>query len=271
MKYLLYFLVTLPVFSFAQITDSTQRRVRLQGTVNMRDIGGYTTKDGKMVKWKKLYRSADISHLTEADLDTLQQRHITYVVDLRGVNESKSAPDRLDKNTDYILCPAGSDQNLNNWMNQLAALRTGGDSMMKVYYANTTFLADRYKPFFDKLFSLPDQDALLFHCTAGKDRTGIGAALLLYALGVPYQTIENDYLASNIYRKESNAALVEQLVKFKHINQQVAEDVIAVKPGYLQATFDAIKGQFGSVDNFLRGFLGLDDAKLMVLKKKFVQ
>ena len=271
MKYLLYFLLFFPFFSTAQIADSAQRSVKVQGAVNMRDLGGYSTTDGKTVKWGKLYRSADISKLTSADLDTLQERKISYVVDLRGTNESKAAPDKLNANTDYILCPAGSDQNLNEWMNTLMSLQSGGDSMMMVYYSNTTFLADRYKPFFDKLLFLPDEDALLFHCTAGKDRTGIGAALLLYALGVPYKTIEEDYMASNIYRRESNAMMVDQMMKYKHINQQVAEDIISVKPEYLQATFDAINKQYGSVDAFLRGPLALNDAKLTVLKNKFLQ
>ncbi len=228
MKYLVYLFLLYPFFLKAQVTDSTQRILKMQGAVNVRDLGGYTTTEGRMVKWGKLYRSADISKLTDADLDTLQQRRINYIVDFRGTNESKAAPDKMNANTDYTLCPAGSDQNLNDWMTKLTSMQTGGDSMMMVYYSNTTFLADRYKPFFDKLLSLPNNEALLFHCTAGKDRTGIGAALLLYALGVPYQTIKEDYLASNVYRKESNAKMIEQLVTYKHINQHVAEDMVSV-------------------------------------------
>ncbi len=173
MKCIVSLVLFLPLCVAAQIADSTQRSVKVQGAVNVRDLGGYGTKDGKTVKWKKLYRSADISKLTESDLDTLRQRKITYVVDLRGINESKAAPDKLNANTDYILCPAGSDQNLNDWMNKLMSLQNSGDSMM-MYYSNTTFLADRYKSFFNKLLLLPNDQALLFHCTAGKDRTGVG-------------------------------------------------------------------------------------------------
>jgi protein-tyrosine phosphatase len=270
MKYIIILLLC-PLCVTAQITDSAQRCVKVRGAVNMRDLGGYTTKDGKTVKWGKLYRSADLSKLTDADLDTFQQRKIDYIVDLRGTNESKAAPDKMNPNTDYILCPAGSDQNLNDWMVKLASLQSGGDSMMIVYYSNTTYLADRYKPFFDKLLALPDDQALLFHCTAGKDRTGIGAALLLYALGVPYETIIQDYTASNEYRKESNETMVAQMVKYTHVNKQVAEDVVSVKPEYLNATFDAIRKQYGSIDNFLKGPLGLDETKLAMLKSKFLE
>ena len=181
------------------------------------------------------------------------------------------APDRLNPNTNYILCPAGSDQNMSDWMRALSGLHTGGDSMMIVYYSNIKFLTARYKPFFEKLLALPASQALLFHCTAGKDRTGIGAALLLSALGVSHETIVEDYLASNVYRKTSNTKLADQLVQKMHINEQVANDLLSVKKEYLNATFDAINKQYGLVSNFLKGPLGLDETKITLLKKKFLE
>src|ERR1700734_1357612 len=95
--------------AFAQVADSAKRHVVLQGAANFRDMGGYTTTDGHHVKWGEIYRSADISRLTDADLDVLKARRITYDVDLRGHQESAKAPDRVNPNTDYILCSAGSD------------------------------------------------------------------------------------------------------------------------------------------------------------------
>ena len=83
MKLLLNMLLFIPFLSAAQITDSAQRILKVEGAVNMRDLGGYSTIDGKHVKWNMLYRSADISKLTDADLDTLKKRKISYVVDLR--------------------------------------------------------------------------------------------------------------------------------------------------------------------------------------------
>ena len=271
MKYFFPLFLLLPFFANAQVADSAQRVVKLQGAINVRDIGGYATTDGHHVKWDKVYRSADISKLNETDLDTLQQRNISYVVDFRGTNESKAAPDKLNPNTDYILCPAGSDQNMADWMKKLASLQSGGDSMVTAYYSNTEYLAARYKPFFEKLLAVPNNKALLFHCTAGKDRTGIGAALFLYALGVPYETIMNDYLASNVYRKAGNEKMVRQMVEQMHVNEQVAKDVASVKKEYLDATFNAINKQYGSIENFLKGPVGLDDAKMVSLKKKFLE
>src|SRR5580658_2671197 len=137
MRKLLLLLSIFPFAASAQIADSSLRHVPLQGAINFRDLGGYTTGDGRHVKWKVIYRSADISKLTPADLDTLQARHIWYDVDLRGVAESAKAPDRRNPGTDYILCPAGSDST-NTMMQRLAGLGHGGDSLMLAFYSNTT-------------------------------------------------------------------------------------------------------------------------------------
>lgn len=261
----------LPLLVHSQINDSSRRQVSLQGAINFRDLGGYSTHDGRHLKWGKIYRSAEISHLTDQDLSELQKRNIDFVVDLRGTEESKKAPDRLNATTDYILCPAGSDSNLSDWMKSIASLQSGGDSMMEAYYSNTEFLADRYKPLFAKLINLPDGDALMMHCTAGKDRTGIGSALLLYCLGVPYDTILNDYLASNYYRKAENEKMVHSMTQYMHVNEGVARDLASVKKEYLDATFHAIRSKYGSIENFLAGPLQLDGEKIAILKKKFLE
>jgi len=270
-KFILFLLATaLSGSTFAQITDSAKRKVNLQGAVNFRDLGGYTTTDGHHVKWKKIYRSADMSKLTDLDLAELNNRKITFDVDLRGTQESKQAPDRLNPNTDYILCPAGSD-NLNDWMKSVSTLKgNSGDSLMLVFYANSQYFKDRYKPFFDKLLGLPADQSLVFHCTAGKDRTGIAAALLLYSLGVPYNTIVSDYLATGYYRAIENKKTIATMVQYMHIDENVASDMLSVKKEYLDASFTAINKQYGSVDNFLQNEIGLDADKIKTLRKKFL-
>ncbi|HWZ04859.1 MAG TPA: tyrosine-protein phosphatase [Mucilaginibacter sp.] len=272
-KYLLLFAaICLYSISNAQVADSAKRHLVLQGAANFRDLGGYATADGHHVKWGEVYRSADISKLTDADLEILKEKKINYDVDLRGKQESAQAPDKLNPGMDYILCPAGSNNSLNDWMKSIAhAKGTAGDSLMMVYYSKTDSLAARYKPFFAKLLGLPVDQSLVFHCTAGKDRTGIGAALFLYSLGVPYETITSDYLASNYYRKDVNVKMVNQMVKFMHIDPEVASDMAGVKKEDLDATFNAIIKKYGSVDNYLRTEIGLDDAKIATLKKKFLE
>lgn len=261
----------LPFFGFAQIADSSERKVNLAGAVNFRDLGGYETSDGHHVKWRKIYRSADISRLSDGDLDSLEARKILFIVDLRGTDESKKAPDHLRANIDHILCPAGSDSTLTNWMKAISGLKSGGDSMMLAFYAKTDFLADRYKPMFAKLEQLPDRESLLMHCTAGKDRTGIGAALLLYILGVPYATIVNDYTATNYYRQRETEVMVKQMVNGMHIDEGVARAMASAKKEYLDETFQTIIAKYGSMENFIKGPLQLDDEKIALLKSKFLE
>jgi protein-tyrosine phosphatase len=262
--------IALPITLFAQVADSTQRQVKLSGAINCRDLGGYATADGHHVKWKQVYRSAAINKLTDNDLAVFTQRNIDYVVDFRGVQESKTAPDKLNEGTVYTLLPAGSGATQGDWMKAMAQA-TSGDSLMITYYSNTAPLTARYKPFFSELLALPDSSALLFHCTAGKDRTGIGAALFLYALGVPYNTIVNDYIASNTYRKEENEQMVQQMVKMMHVNENVAAAMAGVKKEYLDATFKAITEKYGSVDAFLKNEIGLDEARISLLRNRFLQ
>jgi protein-tyrosine phosphatase len=254
----------------AQVADSAKRKVELQGAVNFRDLGGYTTKDGHHIKWGKVYRSADMSKLTDQDLAELNKRNIAYDVDLRGTQESKQAPDRMNPNTDYILCPAGS-ENVGNMMNSFKNVKGNGDSILINYYSNITPLADRYKPMFGKLLNLPADKSLVFHCTAGKDRTGIGAALILYSLGVPYETIMDDYKATNYYRTAENVKMEKMMVKAMNIDETVAKNVMAANPEYLDATFSQIKKQYGSVDNYLKTQIGLTNDDIKKLKKKFLE
>lgn len=267
---LLFGLILMTASLFAQVADSAKRHVALQGAANFRDLGGYTTTDGHHVKWGEIYRSADISKLTDDDLAVLKGRHITFDVDLRGHQESAKAPDKLNPGTDYVLCPAGSD-GLNDWMKSISHIKgSAGDSLMIAFYDKTDSLALRYKPFFDKLLGLPSGQSLVFHCTAGKDRTGIGAALLLYSLGVPYETIVQDYVATNYYRAAENKKSTAGMQSM-HIDKDVAASMMSAKKEYLDATFTAIKNQYGSIDNYLKTQIGLDDEKIALLKKKFLE
>ncbi len=251
--------------AMASVADTT-RAVAVQGATNFRDLGGYTTRQGTKVKWGKLFRSGELSKLTDKDTALLVKNHITYVVDFRGNDEAAAAKDRLPAKVTYLLLPAGS-ENLGNWMVQLGKLQTA-DSLMESFYSRTDHLKAKYKPFFQALLKQKDTDALLFHCTAGKDRTGVGAALLLYALGVPNETIMDDYLLSNVFRKEENEKMVQGMVKMG-VKEQVAKDMVAVKTNYLAATYQSIVAEYGNIDNFLKTEMGLESADIALLRKKY--
>jgi len=273
----LLFLLLLATPALAQTIPDTvvfnpRRAVTLQGSSNFRDLGGYPAAGGKRVKWGHIYRSADISKLTDADLQALQSRHVALVCDLRGPQEVAQAPDRLPPGARRVELPAGSEKI------DPRAMMSGGknvnrDSLMRAVYTNLSFFPAKYKPMFDELLALPADEAMLFHCTVGKDRTGIGAALVLSALGVPRPTILQDYAATDVYwragREQSLQRMSQAGLSAEAVNAY--RPLMAANPAYLAGTFAAIDKQYGSVDKYLAKEMDLTPKKLAALRAKYLQ
>lgn len=255
-----------PCASFAQLADSSQRVVKMQGTVNFRDAGGYATKDGKKVAWGKVYRSADVSKLTEQDLATLEKRHIHTVIDFRGVRESQPAPDHLLPGTKYTLSPAGSDS-LPGSAQIVQLVKEGG--FLDKFYSNTQYLGERYRPLFKQLLDLPAGEALMYHCTGGRDRTGMATALFLYALGVPQETIEADFTASNVYLAPMNARMFKGLTTGTGLDEETVRKAMELRPEYLRGMFAAIVAKYGSVESFFEKEFGMGPEQLKLLRQKY--
>jgi len=271
MKSIVLFLTMILVAStsFAQIADSAIREVKLQGAVNFRDIGGYKTKDGKKVKLGLLYRSAALNTLTDADLAKLEALHIKYDFDFRGPYEVKTAPDKIPTGTTRISLPAGSENVGDSTYMKNMAKYMKSDSFLISFYTVLTPFKDRYTPLFDSLLSNKTASPILFHCTAGKDRTGIAAALILYALGVDENTIYEDYEATNYYRRNENAKAIAQMTKYYGLDEKTATNLMGAKKEYIQATFTTIKAQYGTMDHYLEKVLGLTKSKIATLKKYY--
>jgi protein-tyrosine phosphatase len=261
-----------PWLTQAQISDSSIRKIQLQGASNFRDIGGYPTQQGTHIKWRKIYRSAEIHQLTEDDLDTLEQRNIKLIFDFRGPAEVQMAKDNIPDGAKRISLPAGSEQ-MGNRMEMMQQLQktTNGDSIMLQLYTGIDFFKKRYKPVFDSLLAAPEEEAILFHCTAGKDRTGICSALILHALGVQDSIIMEDFLASNYYRQGDTERMKKLLIETFKMNPLVVDDIMGVKPFYLQATYDAIISQYGSINHFLNKEMELTPENLKILRSKFTE
>ncbi len=259
-----------PLLSVAQIDDSTQRQVRLQGAVNFRDIGGYPTKDGKHVQLGRIYRSAALNNLTAGDWRQIEGLKVSRIADFRGPYEVKSAPDKEPATITRLSLPAGSESIGDSTYMKTFLKDVSSGNGLTGFYANTAPFQARYKPLFDELISLNKDSALLFHCTAGKDRTGIAAALVLYALGVDEETIMNDYLATNYYRAADNEKMIALFAKAYRLPDEQARDVMAAKKEYLKATFEAIIAKYGSVDAFLEKEMALDKAKRAKLKRLYL-
>lgn len=252
----------------AQLTDSLVRRVDLEGTVNFRDMGGYINKEGKKIKWKKLFRSDALNKLSGNDTRRLQSYSIKYVFDFRGPAEFKSAPDILPVGATWVSLPAGSE---NIGSNDYIKSMQNPDSFMLTFYGNLKPFKERYRPFFDTLLVADTSAAIIFHCTAGKDRTGIAAALLLSALNVDEQLIFDDYLATNYYREQENKRIITVMTSRYNLDKLKAEKLLRADRLYLKATFDAIKLSYGSVANYLDKELGLTKEKLVLLKSRYLE
>jgi protein-tyrosine phosphatase len=275
MKNLAFTLLWLPAAAFAQnaqlsapadtLVYNARRAVVMEGSSNFRDLGGYPAA-GKTVKWGHIYRSADISKLTDADLKTMTDRHIAVDCDLRGPDEVAKKPDRLPTGVTYVNLPAGS-ENVRVDANYATMNR---DSMMIATYGRTDHLKAKYKPMFDQLLALNNDQAMLFHCTAGKDRTGIGAALVLSALGVDKTTVLKDYAATDVYWKQGREQVARMMAQGGTDAAQMAK-MLAANPAYLENTFQAINLKYGSMDNFLKTEMELTPEELATLRTKFLQ
>ena len=142
--------------------------------------------------------------------------------------------------------------------------------MMSFYTVLTPF-KDRYTPLFDSLLSNKTISPMLFHCTAGKDRTGIAAALILYALGVDEQTIFEDYEATNYYRRNENAKTITQMTKYYGLDEKIASNLMGAKKEYIAATFASIRSNFGTIESYLEKELELNAAKINKLRKIYLE
>ncbi|WP_329566837.1 tyrosine-protein phosphatase [Kitasatospora sp. NBC_01266] len=242
------------------------RSLHLASAPNFRDAGGYRTADGHWVRMGVVYRSGDLSKLSDADLAKLQRLGLAQVFDLRTPGEQQAAPDRLPagatETTENVLGVAGTGQF--NVTTPAAAVQAMEDAERTMVAAPSA--KSGYHALFSALVERDDQ-SVLYHCTAGKDRTGWASAALLTALGVPSDTVMADYLASNDYLAASNAAT---LAKLPPAYQAVYKPLLGVQPEFLNAGFDEVTKDFGSFDGYLKNGLGLDRHDLRDLKAQLL-
>lgn len=239
------------------------RHLPMTGGYNFRDMGGYENAEGKHVKWGKIFRSDDLHNLTDADLEYLAAIPLTSIVDFRSQEEVKAAADRnpssVKTNYPYSINPGNLLDTAKLDLNNITTEQADQFMMdMNVLLVTDSVCVNRYKEFFALLQN--DKDVpLMFHCSAGKDRTGMAAALFLSALGVDEQTIMKDYLASNIYLANKYDSLKSENPALK--------SMFEVKPQFLQAGLDRIKKDHGSVENYLTKVLHVDIEKM---KEKYL-
>jgi protein-tyrosine phosphatase len=252
-------------------TDSLPPRVlALDGAVNCRDIGGYGAADGHRVRRGRVWRSDAPSRLSAADRRALQQLQLRTVVDLRDSEERELEPSSLADDNALIIhaigfVPRAAHRMLGDLRESRPISPETARSMMLELYRE---LPRDHAPAYARMFRLliaPDALPAMVHCTSGKDRTGFGIALLLCALGVPRETVLEDYLLTNRYRRDIGAILR------RRVDPEVLDVVVAAHTEYLDAAFDSIRAHHGSVEHFLAGALGLDPNDLFTLKERLLE
>jgi protein-tyrosine phosphatase len=230
--------------------------VPLEGGSNFRDLGGYRTEEGRTVRRNAVFRSAHLGGLTDADRAALARLGVRTIVDLRGVSEAAETPHLVDGLSCRIV-GAHIEPRLNE------KLRAAIDQGTATPFLAMQFLTDHYRdyprrcaPGFRTLFAtLSDGQhrPLVFHCTAGKDRTGFASALLLTLLGVPWETVLEDYLHTNV-------VWTGHIGRYPELDIDTRAAIIEARRPYLEAAFEVVRADYGSPEAFAEKALGLDAA-----------
>ena len=249
-------------------------QIKLHGANNVRDLGGYQTATKQKVKSRLLLRSAKLADLTAKDEQLLVRRYrLKTVVDLRTPAVIKQTPDAKIPGVQLLKDPVVSDKTMAS-VNRIAAV-SGSKSMVKLYqsFVTTSQARHAYRQLFLQLLKAPSNRAVLWHCSAGKDRTGFGTALVLTALGVPQKTVYQDYLASNTYNK---ALISHQLSALKQqgVSRQAIErkkETLVVQKTYLDAAYEAADKKYGSIQGYLTKGLGLSKQNIAQLKQHYLK
>lgn len=242
-----------------------ERRLPLDGASNFRDLGGYATTDGRRLRWRRLFRSDHLAALSERDHAMLQALGVRRSFDFRGVHERRAQAYAVPGLVQHHL---GIEPTVAQQMHALVEAHHAltPDRMVSLMEELYRRLVDEEAAVFASWFGhlMADDSPAVFHCTAGKDRTGLAAALLLRALGVSQAVVEGDYLLTNHHYQRPAMA-----------GHGVPDDALAVlwsvRPGFLHAALARIDERHGGLDAYLAQRLGLDNAALERLARLYLE
>lgn len=277
----------------AQAEDLTQS-ICLESVGNARELGGYACEDGRVVKSGVFLRTAALAGATEEDIRRLKDDyHLSVVIDLRMTSEAQEAPDpeidgvrslhlgiideeAMEKKRQSLTAEDMEGIDPNNSLDRLKlAVKMGiiGDQMYINFLSGDEGKAS-YAQMFKELLDLPEGEALLFHCTQGKDRTGCAAMLILSTLGVDVETILYDYTLTNTY----NAALIErerQMLEGMGVEEGEFDLYMTamdqVDPQYMVNALEWMNDNYGSVLGYITGELGVTEAQIEQLRDKYLE
>jgi protein-tyrosine phosphatase len=252
-----------------------ERRPLVEGAPNLRDLGGYEARDGRRVKWGRIFRSSNLGRLTDRGLAQIKQLDIKLVCDFRTEAEVHKQPNRFpdSPSVDYVRLPIqhGDFEPTSvferikkgdyDWISE--------DFMIRGYVESLERYPEVWVRFF-QLLTEPRRRPMLFHCTGGKDRTGAAAALILLALGVPQETVIADYGLSDGYNSDVRRIIYEHLRPFG-VDFAKVEPYFTAPESRLRALLKHVDGRYGSAFEYLVNRAGVGAETIAQLKADLLE
>ncbi len=268
--------------------DSKSRIIPLQGALNARELGGIKLSNGRVIKHKKIIRTGRLSSLTVDDQKLLKDVwNVTRIVDLRNNAEIAEYPDVELDNCVYqqIAIIPGEKEGISredHGMDPIdrAIIRAenlakngGAKGLLEGMYAQMAadeHCISKIKEFFDMMLE-QDEGAFIWHCTSGKDRTGVTGGLMMYALGADMDVIKEDYLYTNTQNRAYKWAVLDRMKAKNASDVRIREiDILeSVDWAYMESFFTAIVNTYGSIDAFIADKLGINNEKRVILLNKY--
>ena len=256
--------------SAANLPDIDPRRaIPVEGAHNVRDLGGYETSDGRQIRWRTLFRAADIHALSPAAQSTLIDAGVRTVIDLRGSRELTEAASVFRDQPGIQYCPHNmtGDALIDRW----GAVPVPADSSIRLSTMYSTVLDERgemVKTILETV-SQPGTLPAVFHCTAGKDRTGVLAALLLGIAGVPHDRIVEDYALSArfLYGTSTVPPDGSGADEFPPFEEYQAK---WCPPAAMGLTLDHVESKYGGIDAYVKS-IGVDDSTISRIRDALVE
>lgn len=255
---------------------------RIEGVKNLRDMGGYVNKKGSSLAHGRLFRSGHFAELTENTAADVSALGITTAIDFRSTSETdrQPAPNLNNWQPRYFANPIGG--NAAAWVRELYDSLSKTDFPAKelrdqfILAFETIPIANAagLKRMFDILIDENDAGAAVFHCTAGKDRTGIAGALIMTTLQMPDEAIFEDFLMTNqAVDLETTSAHYAELMSERAgitINPKDVHPLVGVEPDFLKAAFGVMAKEYGSVEDYLTVAMGLTPERREAMKARFL-
>ncbi|MDR0247910.1 MAG: tyrosine-protein phosphatase [Burkholderiales bacterium] len=255
--------------------ETAAPKIHLQGGVNFRDLGGYQVADGRTVKRGLLFRSGVLDGLTTEDKEALEALPVTHVLDYRDEAEARRRPDPLWRGAWYECVPA----NPGCWESGASPMQLLAHAVdepkafafMKALYQRLPFGNPAYRRLLDWL-RVPETPRIVQHCAIGKDRTGVGSAIVLLALGASRQTVIEDYMVTETslasYRERWLATMDRQRMGEKY-NALVC--LFSAREAFIEAALDAIELRYDGMAGYLQKEFGLDSADRAALQARYLE